>query len=291
LSLASFKERDFSKQRAFLEILVSHIAIALQNAFLCEKIQNHSEQLENEIIARKSAEEAFKKESFFRATIIDNGAEGICTWHSIPEYPYVRFTVWNNRMKAITGYTMDEINRRGWYQTVYPDAAVQAKAIERMSNMRHGDNLLREEWEITRADGEKRTVSISTTIIQVEDGSVHVLAFIGDITDRKRAETKLRDREEKMQSIFRVAPTGIGVVKDRILLDVNPRICEMTGYSKKELLGKSARIFYPTQEDFEYVGMEKYRQIAEKGTGVVETRWMKKMEQQLMSFSLLPPWI
>jgi len=276
LSLASFKERDFSKQRAFLEILVSHITIALQNAFLCQQIQNHTEQLENEITARKSAEEALKKESFFRATIIDNGAEGICTCHTIPEYPYFRFTVWNNRMKAITGYTMDEINRRGWYQTVYPDPEIQAKALERMSNMRHGDNLLREEWEITRADEEKRTLSISTTIIQVEDGSVHVLAFMEDITDRKQTEAKLLEREEKMQSIFRVAPTGIGVVKDRILLDVNLRVCEMTGYSKEELVGKSARIFYLTQEDFEYVGTEKYRQISEKGTGVVETRWMKK---------------
>ena len=50
----------------------------------------------------------------------------------------------------------------------------------------------------------------------------------------------------------------------------------MTGYAKEELVGKSSRILYPTQEDFEYVGTEKYRQISEKGTGVVETRWMKK---------------
>ena len=96
------------------------------------------------------------------------------------------------------------------------------------------------------------------------------------IAERKQAEGALQKSEEKLQSIFRVAPTGIGVVKDRILLDVNPRVCKMTGYEKEELVGKSARIFYPTQEDFEYVGTEKYRQIAERGTGVVETRWMKK---------------
>ncbi|MDQ7788105.1 MAG: PAS domain-containing protein [Thermodesulfovibrionales bacterium] len=113
----------------------------------------------------------------------------------------------------------------------------------------------------------------------------HTLAFAGrqseivlavDITERRRAEEAVRKNEERLESIFRASPSGIGLLRDRILLDINPRICEMTGYAKEELLGKSARIFYPTQEDFEYVGTEKYRQISERGTGVVETKWMKK---------------
>jgi len=108
------------------------------------------------------------------------------------------------------------------------------------------------------------------------NGERILLSIIRDITERKQAEEALRVREEKMQSIFRVAPTGIGVVKDRILFEVNPRVCEMTGYAKEELVGKNSRILYPTQEDFEYVGAEKYRQISNKGTGFVETRWMKK---------------
>jgi PAS domain S-box-containing protein len=50
----------------------------------------------------------------------------------------------------------------------------------------------------------------------------------------------------------------------------------MTGYSKEELTGQSARVLYQTQEEFEWVGREKYKQIAEKGSGVVETKWQKK---------------
>jgi PAS domain S-box-containing protein len=276
LSLASFQERDFSNQRAFLEILVSHITIALQNAFLCKKIQNHAAQLENEIAERKLTEEAFKKESVFRATIIDNSAEGICACHNIPEYPYFRFTIWNNQMKEIAGYTMDEINRLGWYQTVYPDLEVQAKAMERMSKMRHGDNLHTEEWEITRADGEKRTLSISTTIIQVEDGAVHVLAFMEDITERKRAEEAIRENEAKIKSIFLAAPVGIGLVRNRVILEANDTLCQMAGYSRDELVGRNARLLYLTDKDYEYVGREKYRQIDEKGTGMIETRWRRK---------------
>mgnify|MGYP003884157607 CR=1 FL=1 len=84
------------------------------------------------------------------------------------------------------------------------------------------------------------------------------------------------DRQAKIDSIFRAAPVGIGMVVNRVLAEVNDRICEMTGYSREDLVGKSARILYPTQEDYEFVGRVKYGQIAEKGIGAVETRMRRK---------------
>ncbi|MBU0754942.1 MAG: PAS domain S-box protein, partial [Planctomycetes bacterium] len=62
----------------------------------------------------------------------------------------------------------------------------------------------------------------------------------------------------------------------RILKKVNQHLCEMLGYSEEELLDRSARILYPTEEDFAWVGKEKYRQIFKHGTGTVETRWIRK---------------
>ncbi|MDA3814502.1 MAG: transporter substrate-binding domain-containing protein [Candidatus Cloacimonetes bacterium] len=97
-----------------------------------------------------------------------------------------------------------------------------------------------------------------------------------EIVVRKQVEESLHESEKKMSSIFRVAPTGIGIVKNRVLLEVNPQICEMTGYSKEELIDKNAEILYPTEEDFEIVGEEKHFQIKAKGTVRVETRWQKK---------------
>jgi PAS domain S-box-containing protein len=97
-----------------------------------------------------------------------------------------------------------------------------------------------------------------------------------EIDARKKGEEALRESESRMRSIFRVAPTGIGVVSNRVLLDVNSRVCEMTGYAKEELIGKSAEMLYSTKEEFNQVGSEKYRQISERGTGSVETIWKKK---------------
>ncbi len=95
-------------------------------------------------------------------------------------------------------------------------------------------------------------------------------------TRRMEIRRELQESETAMRSIFRAAPTGIGMVRDRVFIQLNERVCEMSGYTAPELLGRGSRILYPTDEEFTFVGEEKYRQISEKGTGTVETRWRQK---------------
>jgi PAS domain S-box-containing protein len=97
-----------------------------------------------------------------------------------------------------------------------------------------------------------------------------------DITKRKLAEIEILESQRKLESIFRAAPTGIGVVVNRILTEVNPQVCKIIGYEQQELIGENAIILYPTKEEYEWVGKEKYKQIAKKGTGTVETKWKRK---------------
>jgi hypothetical protein len=94
--------------------------------------------------------------------------------------------------------------------------------------------------------------------------------------EKTLADNALRSAMERLNSIFRVAPAGIGLVRARIILDVNPWICNMTGYTREELVGKDCRLLYPTQEEYDYVGSEKYRLIELEGIGTLETRWQKK---------------
>ncbi|ERP30866.1 PAS domain-containing protein [Chitinivibrio alkaliphilus] len=88
--------------------------------------------------------------------------------------------------------------------------------------------------------------------------------------------SKMQHTPKMLQTIMETAPAGIGMVENRVMVMVNEYILDLTGYEESEILGQSARMLYPTQEESEYVGTEKYRQIAEKGTGRVETRWQRK---------------
>ncbi len=89
-------------------------------------------------------------------------------------------------------------------------------------------------------------------------------------------EEELRTSQANIQSIFRSAPVGIGLVNKRMLIRVNEHLCTMVGYTESELLGHSARILYPSAEDYDRVGKQKYAQIREQGTGTVETRFLRK---------------
>ena len=117
-----------------------------------------------------------------------------------------------------------------------------------------------------------RVLSLTFAPVAAEYVNVYGL----DITARKHAEAALRENEAKLQSIFRATPSGIGVVVHRVLKAANQRLCEMVGYAEDELVNQSARLLYPTDEEFAYVGREKYAQIEATGVGTVETRWRRK---------------
>jgi PAS domain S-box-containing protein len=91
-----------------------------------------------------------------------------------------------------------------------------------------------------------------------------------------QAQRSLETNELYLASIFRVAPIGIGVVKNRILVDVNDHLCSLTGYDRDELIGNSSRMLYADNAEFDRVGQNKYDQINLHGTGSVESRWRRK---------------
>ena len=128
-----------------------------------------------------------------------------------------------------------------------------------------------------------------------ENVAAHISGAIANarlFDERRRAEQALRESEASLRSIFRAAPVGIGMVTNRVLRHVNDYICEMTGYSRNELVDQNARILYPTREEYERVGREKYVLIREQGTGSIETCWQRndgKVIDVLLSSTPLDP--
>ena len=97
-----------------------------------------------------------------------------------------------------------------------------------------------------------------------------------EITERRRTEEALEKSEATLRSIFRAAPVGIGLVVDRVMGWTNDTFQKMVQYSGEELTGKSARMLYESDEEFERVGRVKYEEITDHGTGTVETRLRRK---------------
>ncbi|MBF0231753.1 MAG: response regulator, partial [Desulfamplus sp.] len=215
-----------SKTEAFAAGGVDYITKPFHEEEVFARISTHLALRE----AAKSLENTNKRlqsESEFLESVVNSAAEGICVCYATEDYPHIRFNVWNDRMVEITGYTMEEINHMGWYQTMYPDIEVQEMAKQRMSRMREGDQIQREDSEITRKNGEKRILSISTSLIKDENGIPCSLALMHDLTEKKRADESLMaawdatmlnsSRLDTLVSLNRMTGVGRQEIADHVL--------------------------------------------------------------------------
>ena len=190
----------------------------------------------HDITERKQTETVLKERTKTLDDILEKAADGICVCHNIPEEPFVKFTHWNPRMIHITGYTIEEINRLGWYQSMYSDEEVRRKAIERMAKMREGDDISAEKWIITTKEGHQKTLSISTSVLKKDHDKTHVLALIQDITERQRVLEALK----KSRKRYDLATEGgkVGVWDWNLTtgeMFISPNLKALLGYEDREI--------------------------------------------------------
>jgi len=90
------------------------------------------------------------------------------------------------------------------------------------------------------------------TPILGKHGEVDFLVFsLNDVTKRKKAEDALRMNEEKYRSLIEQAADGIAILDKWLnIVDVNPTICQMSGYSREELSGINIKNLIPSEDLF-----------------------------------------
>jgi PAS domain S-box-containing protein len=190
-----------------------------------------------------------------------------------------RATLINRKGCEILGYKEEEVLGKSWIHSFVP-VRFRDEVSDVFGKVMAGEMELAEYHEnpVLRKDGSERLIAWHNAVLRDAGGKiVGTLSSGEDVTERRRVEAALNESEARLRGIFKVAPVGIGLVSaDRVILEVNDRVCEMLGYSREELVGRGARMIYASDEDFEYVGREKYAQIDKLGMGNVETRWKRK---------------
>jgi PAS domain S-box-containing protein len=181
------------------------------------------------------------------------------------------------------GYTLEELQALSLDELLTPESfefAMKTVATELPPERlapRPYERSVTVELEFRRKDGSPLWSESTITLLRDSEGRPTGLMGVGrDITERKRAEEALQESEATLRSVFRAAPIGIGLVIDRVFQWTNETLHQMLGYTAEELEGQSARMVYPSQEEYERVGREKYADIAERGTGSIETHFQRK---------------
>jgi PAS domain S-box-containing protein len=76
-----------------------------------------------------------------------------------------------------------------------------------------------------------------------------VAVFASDVTERRRAEEALKASETKYRSLVTVMKEGLMAVDPHdVITFVNPKVCEMLGYTPEEIIGREVATFLADRE-------------------------------------------
>ena len=91
-----------------------------------------------------------------------------------------------------------------------------------------------------KKDGTAFPVEVTAAGAEI-GGERFLMSIIRDTTERKRAETVLRESEERFVKAFNASPLVVTITSLRTgkLTEVNQTFCDITGYAREEAVGRS----------------------------------------------------
>ncbi|MGZ5008987.1 MAG: PAS domain S-box protein, partial [Methylobacter sp.] len=149
-------------------------------------------------------------------------------------------STWSSQAEKMFGWKRNEVIGRLMHETIVPERFRDAH-IRGLQSFLPGSKGLepntRIEVSALHRDGHEFPIELSVSLIKTAD-DCQVSAFIRDISERKRMEQQLTERESLFHAIFNQASNGIELIDPETLrfVEVNPAACQMLGYSYQEYL-------------------------------------------------------
>jgi PAS domain S-box-containing protein len=150
---------------------------------------------------------------------------------------------WSEGARPLFGRSPGElqISLEDWYERIHPEDVVRVRTrFEGFTNGEDDDWV--DEYRFRRADGLYVDIQDRGRKFRDEDGAaVRIAGAMGDITERRRAETAIRESEERFSKAFLASPDCLVIsrVADGFIIEINPSFARLSGYRRDELIGKS----------------------------------------------------
>ncbi len=157
-----------------------------------------------------------------------------------------RIALFNQACRRLTGYALPEVkDLYVWDILLVPEEVDAVKDV--FQSLCTGDfpNTYENYW-LTK-DGKRHLIAWSNTVLLNPHGNVAYVVGTGiDITEQKRAQEALQDREAKTNAILETAVDGI-VTTDAngVIESFNPAAERLLGYRADEVIGRNVKILMP----------------------------------------------
>ncbi|HEX7475702.1 MAG TPA: PAS domain S-box protein, partial [Dehalococcoidales bacterium] len=199
--------------------------------------------LETELTERKRAQEKLAKSEEKYSTIVEKGNDGII----IIQDGIIKFV--NAKTSELTGFSLDETVGKSFLEFIaYDFRYITADRYKR----RMSGEVIPSNYEaaIVTKNGKITPVELNANRIEYE-GKPGDMAFIRDITERKKAEETLKVSEARFRNLVENAAAGILIVlPEGEVVSANKAAMEIYGYtSADQLVNRSVLSHYANPED------------------------------------------
>ena len=229
-----------------------------------------SEQVATAISRKKSEEELSERNELFRL-VVNNSPSGIFTVDD-----RFRFTYVNERVAEISGYEKEEIIGEDFRKFLEEES--RALVTSRYRKRQRGEEEPQKyEFYIIRKDGERRLVEVVSGVLKTPKGKVQTVVHINDITEHRKMEKKLKESEARYKSLVEKARIAILIDdKDGNLKYFNDRLCEVFGYRREELEGKTILTLVHPEDRETVIHLHRSRVSGKKVESSYEFKGIKK---------------
>ncbi len=183
-----------------------------------------------DITAQKKLESQLQASQFYTRTLIESNIDAQMTTD-----PVGIITDVNKQMEALTGSTREELIGSP-FKNYFTDPQRAEQGIKQV--LREGTVT---NYELTaRAKGGQETVvSYNAATFADRDGKLQgVFAAARDVTEQQKLERQLRESQSYNRGLIEASVDGlITVDPEGFISDVNDRMCQMSSYSRAELIG------------------------------------------------------
>jgi PAS domain S-box-containing protein len=156
---------------------------------------------------------------------------------------------WNNKAAEITGFTRDEVMGQNLVE-VYITEEFRASVKEVLDNALQGYEAANFEFPLFTKDQKRVEVLLNATSRRDVTGLVIGVIGVGqDITERKKAEQEKSRVAKELQNFIDTANAPIfGIDAAGLVNEWNNMAASITGFTRKEVMGKNLVEVYITEE-------------------------------------------
>jgi len=178
--------------------------------------------------------------------IIDSSNEAIAISDPSGKLVYV-----NPAHERLFGRSLEEAQELN-YREYYPPECVRVLDESVVPALARGES-----WEgvldVLDADGRRFSLWQRAYTVRDADGKMlYAFGLMHDISEDVKQERALRESETRYRALFETSPMGIGLATlDGQILDTNPAMCRMIGYSHEEIKHINVKETYKNPRDRE----------------------------------------